>query len=304
MVYALEDDIRLAAFKFLEEKTKYDEIVSWQVLTQGFDYKGQRITLAGLKGIWKPKVFKTIPLSITTSPKGPYKDVITNDGFLVYKYRGTDPYHKDNVGLREAMRNRVPLIYFHGISPGNYLAFWPVFIVDDSPANLSFLVAVDDSRVLSMGSLSETPLSTPDSELYRRKYNTFLARQRLHQASFRVRVLNAYREQCAFCALKHVELLDAAHILPDSHEKGDPIVPNGLSLCKIHHAAFDKNLIGVNPDYRIIVREDVLYETDGLMLQYGIQQLHNKSIILPKNREEKPDRERLAIRFEEFKNAI
>ena len=99
MVYALEDDIRLAAFKFLEEKPKYDEIVSWQVLTHGFDYKGQRITLAGLKGIWKPKVFKTIPLSITTSPKGPYKDVITNDGFLVYKYRGTDPYHKTMLDL-------------------------------------------------------------------------------------------------------------------------------------------------------------------------------------------------------------
>ena len=120
-MYALEDDIRLAAFKFLEEKTKYDEIVSWQVLTHGFDYKGQRITLAGLKGIWKPKVFKTIPLSITTSPKGPYKDVITNDGFLFTSTAVLIHITKTMLDL-EAMRNRVPLIYFHGISPGNYLA--------------------------------------------------------------------------------------------------------------------------------------------------------------------------------------
>jgi hypothetical protein len=37
-----------------------------------------------------------------------------------------------------------------------------------------------------------------------------------------------------------VELLDAAHILPDGHPKGEPVVPNGLALCKLHHAAFDR----------------------------------------------------------------
>jgi len=37
-----------------------------------------------------------------------------------------------------------------------------------------------------------------------------------------------------------LELLDAAHITPDTHPEGEPIVSNGLSLCKLHQAAFDR----------------------------------------------------------------
>ena len=110
-----------------------------------------------------------------------------------------------------------------------------------------------------------------------------------------------YRSQCAFCRLRHLELLDAAHIVPDREAAGEPIVPNGLALCKIHHAAYDQNIIGVSPDYKILVREDVLDEQDGLMLQYGIKALHESSLILPQRR-------RLAgsdrLRFEMFGNTI
>lgn len=81
---------------------------------------------------------------------------------------------------------------------------------------------------------------------YRRKYNTYLAKTRLHQSFFRIRVLEAYQSQCAFCSLKYTQLLDAAHIIPDNEDKGEPLVTNGLSLYKIHHAAFDQNMIGVN----------------------------------------------------------
>jgi putative restriction endonuclease len=101
---------------------------------------------------------------------------------------------------------------------------------------------------------------------------------RLHQGEFRIRVLSAYKEQCAFCRLRHQQLLDAAHIIPDGEDGGEPIVPNGLSLCKIHHAAFDNNIVGLNPDYKIIVREDILEEIDGPMLKYGIQEMHEQKI--------------------------
>jgi putative restriction endonuclease len=115
-------------------------------------------------------------------------------------------------------------------------------------------------------------------------------------------VLDAYKRQCAFCRLRHAELLDAAHIVPDSEESGDPIVSNGLALCKIHHAAFDRQFIGVSPDYKIIVREDILYENDGPMLKHGIQELHNKTLLLPSNSRNWPDQERLEERFILFKN--
>lgn len=92
-------------------------------------------------------------------------------------------------------------------------------------------------------------------------------------------MLDAYSRQCTMCRLQHVELLDAANIISDSEKDGLPIVQNGLSLCKIHHAAFDKNIIGINPDYQVKVREDILAEVDGPMLKYGLHSLEGEKII-------------------------
>ena len=91
----------------------------------------------------------------------------------------------------------------------------------------------------------------------------------MHQGAFLERVLRTYRHQCAFCALQHVELLDAAHITPDSALHGEPVVSNGMSLCRLHHAAFDRLFLGFHPDYVIPVRPDILYEIDGPMLRHG-----------------------------------
>jgi len=56
---------------------------------------------------------------------------------------------------------------------------------------------------------------------------------------------------------------------PASLSRVTPI--NGLALCKLHHAAFDANIIGVTPDLEVTVRLDVLQEIDGPMLQHGLQ---------------------------------
>jgi putative restriction endonuclease len=117
-------------------------------------------------------------------------------------------------------------------------------------------------------------------------------------------VLEAYRSQCAFCRLRHAELLDAAHIIPDNDLGGEPVVNNGLSLCKIHHAAYDRHFIGVTPDYQIVVRDDLLQEIDGPMLRHGIQGIHSQRLLLPKKEAERPDRDRLALRYEQFRKAI
>jgi putative restriction endonuclease len=77
-------------------------------------------------------------------------------------------------------------------------------------------------------------------------------------------VLRAYQQCCAICRLRHDELLEAAHILPDGHPLGEPVIPNGLALCKLHHAAFDAYIIGVTPDLEATVRLDVLQEIDAL----------------------------------------
>lgn len=132
---------------------------------------------------------------------------------------------------------------------------------------------------------------------------TRLAVQRLHQAAFRQRVLKAYRESCSVCNLHHTQLLDAAHILPDLHEQGDPVVPNGLSFCKIHHAAFDTNILGIRPDYIIEIRKDILTEVDGPMLEHGLQAHHGGALLVPRAVDDQPDRKRLELRWEEFRRA-
>lgn len=142
--------------------------------------------------------------------------------------------------MREAMRKQVPLINFHSIVPGKYLSVWPVFIIEDDPGSLSFTLAADDASSIQHYLIGENTYMVSEGQEYaKRNYITSAVKNRLHQKSFRERVLQAYKEQCAFCRLKHIQLLDAAHIISDSEELGDPIVSNGLSLCKIHHAAFD-----------------------------------------------------------------
>lgn len=257
----------------------------------------------GPQGIFIPKLLGTVPISVTTAPivegkDRPYDDSESSDGLIAYKYRGNDIQHRENVGLRIAMRERIPLIYFFGLVPGSYAAAYPTYIVGDSPESLTFTLAVDE------GARSElVPGSVADDEQRgRRAYVTATVQRRLHQQGFRERVLAAYQSCCSVCRLKHPQLLDAAHILPDSHPDGAPVVPNGLALCKIHHAAFDTFIMGITPDLKIEIRSDILLEQDGPMLKHGLQELHGSSLlVLPRSVAQKPRREFLAERYERFR---
>jgi putative restriction endonuclease len=302
----IEQQIRLAAFDWLGQQfTIHGDRMPRKLLEAGFTFGDERITLMGPQGIWKPKVFGKIPLTITTVADGPYDDSFSPDGLLRYRYRGTIAEHPDNVGLRLAMQERVPLVYFHGTVPGVYVASWPVYIVADNPAQLCFTVVVDDQALVRLRP-GEEPVQEVEDEaliLSRRAYITRETRIRLHQQSFRERVLAAYRSQCACCRLRHTELLDAAHIIPDADPEGIPLVRNGLSLCKLHHSAFDSFLIGITPDYTVEVRKDVLDEADGPMLLHGLQGMNKKQIIIPRPLELRPDKGLLEKRFEMFKRA-
>jgi putative restriction endonuclease len=142
---------------------------------------GKRIPLVGPQGIWKPAVCE-LPLSITTIVRGPYADAFDElTGTLSYAYRGTDPGHKDNVGLRTAHAERVPLIYFHSLEPGSYVAWYPVFVVRDDPSALRFSVLVDDISAAYASTTSQVADSGAEA---RREYVTRAVRQRLHQQLF------------------------------------------------------------------------------------------------------------------------
>jgi len=301
----MDSQIRNAAFEWLNKQEQlYGDVLSRTLLEKGFVYNGQQINLLGPKGIWRPKAM-SFPLSITTVFDGPYADALLKNNLLQYSYRGADPYHFDNIGLRDAMKQQIPLIYFFGIDKGRYLVTKPVYIIEDNMDSLFFTVAVDEMLILGQNKKKSYDLVEEESETYiRRSYITSNLKVRLHQRSFRERVLRAYNNQCTLCKLRHTELLDAAHIIPDVEKEGLPMVQNGLSLCKIHHAAFDRHIIGITPDYNIKIRKDILEESNGPMLKYGIQSLENQRLILPNIKKNWPDKERLDMRYKLFLKAI
>lgn len=297
--------VRNAAFAWLRSvRDLHGDVVPRDVLETGFEFEGRRVPLVGPKGIFKPWALPEMPLSITTIPGGPYDDDLS-DGtdFIQYRYRGEDPGHPDNVGLRLAFQQQRPLVYCYRIEPGRYLVTWPVLIVGDDPGKLTFKVQVDPEPLDPTKGIASLKLGTePDLQIQRR-YATVVSKMRLHQAAFRDRVLHAYESRCALCRLGHAALLDAAHIIPDGAPGGTATVSNGLALCKIHHAAYDKNFLGIQPDYKVVIPLRLLEEIDGPMLQHGLKEMHGTKIQIPSRREWRPNREALDQRFEVFRKA-
>lgn len=263
-----------------------------------FRFEGQPFRLLDAqRGIWKPAKFASA-LSIRTVYRSPgrprpYDDRSGPDGMLRYKWRGEDGEHWENRALRAAMNTRVPLIWFFGVGDALYEPIYPIYVLGEEPEQGQFVVDPDVGRgLVSVGSVVEEQL---------RRYIVTQTRRRLHQPVFRATVMRAYRTRCSVCALAHGELLDAAHILPDSSPGGIATVRNGLALCKRHHAAFDANILGINADLVVSIREDLLSEIDGPVLQHGLQERHGERLrIVPSARSEHPDPEFLDGRFQAF----
>lgn len=299
----IDSAVRAAAFQFLVAETRLslDGTLPRTLLEHGFQFMGKRVPLVSPQGIFKPAVLPEVPLSITTKPvdlgvERPYDDRFDGE-VLLYRYRGTDLNHRDNVGLRRAMRDRIDLVYFAGVERGHYMPFWPVRVVDDDPKGLCFMVDVNPAADGTRTASSETIMVAE----VQRRYVATSTLHRLHQQTFRRQVIRAYHERCAICRLGHRELLDAAHILPDTDPQGMPVISNGLSLCTLHHAAYDRNIIGVNADLIVHVREDVRNESDGPMLRHGLQGFHGERLHVPRPELQRPKREFLDKRYQIFK---
>jgi putative restriction endonuclease len=74
-------------------------------------------------------------------------------------------------------------------------------------------------------------------------------------------------------------------------------------LTKLHHAAFDAHLIEIDPDFRIHISDRLLELHDGPFLELGLKGIAGTFIEMPRRSEDRPDRDRLAVRFEEFRRA-
>ncbi|UOQ88050.1 HNH endonuclease [Agromyces endophyticus] len=283
--------IRQDVFRWLDELMFAGTYEFSRAELINYRFRGERIPLLDqARGIRNPADFAST-LSIMTSAKNHgYDDEIRPDGLVRYSYQSKDG--GDNVKLRNAYAEGEPLVYFHGVRDGYYVAYYPVYIVHDDPDARQVHIALDET----LRFFGDPLAPTPDE----RRYAERVVRQRLHQPMFRARVLRAYDATCAVCSLKHAELLDAAHIVADGDLSGLARITNGLALCKIHHASYDRNLLGITPDYEVRIDRDLLDEIDGPMLRHGLQDMHGRTLALPKRKVDWPSRERLSERFEGF----
>jgi len=292
MDLAVESALRVAIMDWVRERAEVNGGFLYRHELLTFAIGGRDLPLIDFsRGIRNPAGFSST-LSIVSAANGPYDDVESDDGLLHYAYRKGDPFTGDNRKLRAALETGQPLILFRKEFANYYTPVMPAWVVGDVPAERTFLIGFDEAFRF-MGDLHDLPEP-------QRAYAQRLAKQRLHQPAFRTRVLLAYATRCTVCALHHGALLDAAHIVPDTEAAGVPTTPNGLALCKIHHAAYDQNMLGVSPDYRVAINREVLAEVDGPMLKHGLQEMHGRTITLPARRTDRPDKDLLAWRWERF----
>lgn len=304
----MDELIRNAAFSTLRKLMATKPHLTSNDLKAGFQFDGNRIPFVNQQqGIFKPKEMQHLLSIRTVFPKSGsrvwYDDqrhvhdqIYQGSEIIDYAFMGDNPQAAQNRWLLSAMENRVPIIYFLGTAPGIYEAVFPTYIVSWDPVGLKAGIAFGrDTQQLNQNEIDPLDLTLE------RRYALREIKQRLHQATFREAVIHAYNGRCALSGLPETLLIDAAHIISDKDEKwGQPVVQNGIPLSKIHHAAFDAQLIGIDPDYKIHVSIRLLEQRDGPMLE-AIKQLNGQLIHLPIRKIDCPDRDRLAIRFDEFR---
>ncbi len=296
--------LRIAAFREVRRLADLNGDLTSRDLRAGFRFDGERLPLVNpQRGIFKPTQMRFL-LSIRTVYPRPgarvwyddqrqvHRQIYEGDEAVDYAFMGQNADAAENRWLREAMENATPLIYFLGIAPGIYRALIPSFVIGWDPGTLKARIA--------FAAEEEDALEVPETAAERR-YALRQVKQRLHQASFREAVISAYKGRCALSGLREPVLLDAAHIIEDKNEQlGQPVVQNGIPLAKTHHAAFDAQLIGIDPDFKIHVSRRILEQKDGPTLE-ALKRLDSNPIYRPSRAKDMPDRDRLAARFEQFK---
>ena len=291
-----------AAFERIKQlEILFGDDIPWQAIEQGFKFEGEKVFLANkARGIFKPKQLARGVVSIKTTMPRPgrtniYADKEMEEGFFRYSLQRGDPKSGGNKYLWEALEDRLPLVYFHAVAEGIYKALWPCFIAAINREE-GYCEVIVSTKIQTTQSSS---IEYAEPTEFQRRYAVRESKIRLHQAAFRAAVLAAYNYRCAISGFPIVRLLEAAHIIPDSESNSSAAVTNGITLSKIHHHAYDANLLGISPDFQIMVSEQLLQSKDGLLLD-ALLNCHSQNLTLPKTKAAQPNREGLASRYENF----
>jgi len=204
----------------------------------------------------------------------------------------------------EALRNA----YINGFAPWRKeneeiaIAFRPDFFIEyvrNLESLHSFGESQTDYSALEEASQRPEEINQAAIENLALPRQTIIARvtRKVRENSFKARVLTAYGSRCAFCGMQ-LKLIEAAHIIPVSHEASTDETSNGLSLCSLHHRAYDMCLVTFNQQYQIIANEDKFEEFRELALDGGLDRFINEMrpiIYLPPAVNDRPHIENIRI---------
>lgn len=172
-------------------------------------------------------------------------------------------------------------------------AFRPEFLVDyainATALHATGVVDKDVNLLNKLDSVTDAQVAAVTNNERKTIIGMIVRKFRAHD--FRSRVLSAYGQQCAVCGVQ-LGLIDAAHIIPVAEPASTDETANGIALCKLHHAAFDRNLISVDQRYRVEVSNTQLSQLTEANLIGGLRQFQKNlrdAIILPADRRDYPD---------------
>ena len=121
------------------------------------------------------------------------------------------------------------------------------------------------------------------------------AHTKVRDAGFRQAIMRLYDYTCAVCELRIVTMdgesaTEAAHIIPFRVSQNDD-ARNGISLCKLHHWAFDRGLFSLSGKHRVIVSGLM---SDKRPTEWRLTELEDKCIQLPDRVKLRPAQEAMA----------
>jgi putative restriction endonuclease len=284
----------LALKRVAELRDLWGDSVPESELAKGVLVNGQVVLLKGQQGIFKPRKLSDGPLTLMSTLASRYEDELLDDAnTLNYDY-APDTREHENAGLKRLMTIHAPVILLKQVKPKprpEYMVVAPLYVEGFDDRHRQFILSTRAERVLQ---------PAPESMLVlreiRRAYGEATVRTRLHQAYFRRDVLAVYRGRCCVCELQTRPLLQGSHIVPDAAAEGVAAVQNGLALCSLHHAAYDRDIVRISPDYEIQVEQGWITSGDEFA-RVALTDFDGRRIALPREVSHHPNRDFLALRF-------
>ncbi len=186
-------------------------------------------------------------------------------GMRLANFASVDPFHQQrgNKGLKNVM-NQVQPIWDEFFNNKEELLF----------QSEEILAEKENTSVEKKYKHILTDLKDLKGETVLREVKT-----RVNQCVFRKIVLTNYSNKCAITGIDLPELLFASHIIPWSINEEHRLSPeNGICLSVLYDKAFDKGLIGINTDYKIIFSAALKNKKDSEYFQKYFSSVENQEI--------------------------